>query len=288
MTLGLGRESFIRIPADDEFRLRPDLLAAAVATDRAAGLHPIAIVATLGTTSSASIDPVAAMADIAEDERLWLHVDAAYGGAATVAPELRRLFAGWERADSIVVNPHKWLFTPLDASLYLTRRLDQAREAFSLAPEYLRTIDRPTPTLDYNDVAPQLGRRFRALKLWMIVRWFGLEGLRRRIRHHVALAHEFASRVDAAPGWERLAPVPLSTVCFRHVPAAIDGDAAALERHNAAVMEAVNRTGGVFLSHTKLNGRFAIRLSVGNVRTERRHVERAWELLQQAAAEVDA
>jgi aromatic-L-amino-acid decarboxylase len=180
------------------------------------------------------------------------------------------------------------LFTPLDASLYLTRRPDQARNAFSLAPEYLRTIDRAAPTRDYNEYSPQLGRRFRALKLWMLIRWFGLEGLRRRIRHHVALARAFADRVDATPGWERLAPVPLSTVCFRHVPSATAGDEGALERHNAALMEAVNRTGEVFLSHTKLNGRFAIRLSVGNIRTEARHVERAWELLQAAATEVDA
>ena len=218
MTLGLGRESLVRIPADAEFRLRPELLDDAIAADRAAGLLPIAIVATLGTTSSTSVDPVAAMADIAEREGLWLHVDAAYGGSAAIAPEFRALFEGWERADSVLVNPHKWLFTPLDASLYLTRRPEQARNAFSLAPEYLRTIDRSAPTRDYNDYAPQLGRRFRALKLWMLIRWFGLEGLRRRIRNHVALARAFADRVDATPGWERLAPVPLSTVCFRHVP----------------------------------------------------------------------
>ena len=288
MTLGLGRESFVRIPADAEFRLQPEPLDHAIAADRAAGLLPIAIVATLGTTSSTSVDPVAAMADVAQREGLWLHVDAAYGGSAAIAPEFRALFQGWERADSVLVNPHKWLFTPLDASLFLCRRLDVARQAFSLSPEYLRTIDRSAPTRDYNDYAPQLGRRFRALKLWMLIRWFGLEGLRRRIRHHVALARTFADRIDATPGWERLAPVPLSTVCFRHVPAASAGDEDALERHNAAVMETVNRSGGVFLSHTKLNGRFAIRLSVGNIRTEARHVERAWELLQAAATEVDA
>ncbi|MFL5749351.1 MAG: pyridoxal phosphate-dependent decarboxylase family protein [Chloroflexota bacterium] len=286
MTLGLGRESFVRIPTDAEYRLRPELLAEAVSADRAAGLLPIAVVATLGTTSSTSVDPIDAIADVTERERLWLHADAAYGGAAAIAPELRGLFRGWARADSIVVNPHKWLFTPLDASLYLTRRLDAARAAFSLSPEYLRTLDRSAPTRDFNDVAPQLGRRFRALKLWLLIRWFGLEGLRRRIRRHVELAGAFASTIDAAPEWERLAPVPFATVCFRHVPGALAADEDALERHNAAVMESVNRTGEVFLSHTKLGGRFAVRVSIGNIRTEARHVERAWELLNEAVAEV--
>jgi aromatic-L-amino-acid decarboxylase len=241
-------------------------------------------VATLGTTSSTAVDPVDAMGRIARDEGIWLHVDAAYGGAAAILPELRGHFSGWEEADSIVVNPHKWLFTPLDASLFLCRRLELARAAFTLNPEYLRTLDRESPVVDYNEFQPQLGRRFRALKLWMLIRWFGVEGLRRRIRNHIALAHDFADEIDAAAEWERLAPVPFSTVCFRHRPAVIAEDEAALERHNAAVMASVNRTGEVFLSHTKLAGVFAIRLSVGNVRTEARHVQRAWQLLQEAAA----
>jgi aromatic-L-amino-acid decarboxylase len=288
MTLGLGRASFVTVAADDEFRMRPDALASAIEADRAAGYLPIAVVATLGTTSSTSVDPIAAIADVAEREHLWLHADAAYGGAAAILPEERPLFAGWERADSIVVNPHKWLFTPLDASLFLCRRLDVARQAFSLSPEYLRTLDRASPVRDYNEFQPQLGRRFRALKLWMLIRWFGVDGLRRRVRRHIELARAFAGWVDAAPDWERLAPVPFATVCFRHRPPAIASDEPALDRHNAAVMDAVNRTGEIFLSHTKLNGRFAIRVSVGNVRTEARHVERAWELLQVAVREVDA
>jgi aromatic-L-amino-acid decarboxylase len=287
MTLGLGREALIRIPTDDDYRLRPADLATAIAADRAAGRRPIAIVATVGTTSSTSADPVSDVADIAEHEGLWLHVDAAYAGAVAIVPELRGPFDGWERADSIVINPHKWLFVPLDASLLLSRRLDVARDAFSLVPEYLRTIDRASPVRDYNEYTPQLGRRFRALKVWLILRWFGVEGLRRRIRHHVALAQGFAAEVDETAEWERLAPVPFSTVCFRHVPATYSDDEDGLERHNAAIMDAVNRTGEVFLSHTKLRGRFAIRLSVGNLRTEARHVARAWELLQRAATEVE-
>jgi aromatic-L-amino-acid decarboxylase len=242
-------------------------------------------VATVGTTSSTSVDPVAHIADIAGREGLWLHVDAAYAGAVAIDPGLRAPFRGWERADSIVVNPHKWLWTPVDASLLLSRRLDVIRDAFSLVPEYLRTVDSigDGTERNFNEYTPQLGRRFRALKLWILLRWFGLDGLRARIRHHLALAAEVAQWVDAAPDWERLAPVPFSTVCFRHVPAVLAGDEAALDIHNAAVMEAVNRSGDAFLSHTKLRGRFTIRLAIGNLRTERRHVERAWELLRQSA-----
>jgi aromatic-L-amino-acid decarboxylase len=286
MTLGLGRDGLVRIATNDRFELRPDELRAAIARDRTAGHRPIAIVATVGTTSSTSIDPIDDIADIAATEGLWLHVDAAYAGAVAICPELREPFAGWERADSIVVNPHKWLFTPLDASLLLTRRMETLRGAFSLVPEYLRTLDRVTPVRDYNEYTPQLGRRFRALKLWILLRWFGLEGLRRRIRHHLELTAAFTAAVDAAPDWERMAPVPFSTVCFRYRPERLAADEPALDLANAAIMDAVNRGGEVFLSHTRLGGRFTIRLAVGNLRTEARHIERAWELLQAAAREV--
>ena len=179
--------------------------------------------ATVGTTSSTSADPVAAVADIAAREGLWLHVDAAYAGVVALLPDRRAPFAGWERADSIVINPHKWLFTPLDASLLLSRRMDQLRAAFSLVPEYLRTLDRVNPVLDYNEYQPQLGRRMRALKLWMQLRWFGLEGLRRRIAYHLEQAERVAAWIDADPDWERLAPAPFSTVCFRYRPARLAG-----------------------------------------------------------------
>jgi aromatic-L-amino-acid decarboxylase len=283
MTLGLGRDALVRIPTNERFELRPDALRAAIADDRAAGRRPIAIVATLGTTSSTSVDPVAEIAEIAEAEGLWLHVDSAYAGVVTLLSDRRAPFAGWERADSIVVNPHKWLFTPLDASLLLTRRMDVLSEAFSLHPEYLRTLDRATPVRDYTDYTPQLGRRFRALKLWIQLRWFGLDGLRARIREHLELAEWFAAQVDADPDWERLAPVPFATVCFHCRPAGWAGSDEALDDANAAIMDAVNRTGEVFLSHTRLAGRFTIRVSIGNLRTERRHVERAWTLLKEAA-----
>src|SRR4029078_8197524 len=188
------------------FELVPSALAEAIAADRAAGLRPIAVIATLGTTSSTSADPVAAIAEVAEREGLWLHVDSAYAGVVAILPDRRAPFAGWERADSIVVNPHKWLFTPLDASLLLSRRMDQLRAAFSLQPEYLRTLARTNPVHDYTEYQPQLGRRMRALKLWMQLRGFGLDGLRRRIGRHLDEAQRFAELVDGDPDWERLAP----------------------------------------------------------------------------------
>jgi aromatic-L-amino-acid decarboxylase len=286
MTLGLGRDALVRIPTNERFELRADALREAIATDRAAGRCPIAIIATVGTTSSTSVDPVAAIADIAAAEGLWLHVDSAYAGVVAMLPEARAPFAGWDRADSIVVNPHKWLFTPMDASLLLTRRMDVLRSAFSLVPEYLRTLDRVAPVRDYNEYTPQLGRRFRALKLWIQLRWFGLEGLRRRIRQHLEMAATFASWIDADPDWERLAPVPFSTVCCRWRPREWTGTDEAIDDANAAIMDAVNRTGEIFLSHTRLARRFTIRVALGNLRTEQRHVERAWELLRESAATV--
>jgi aromatic-L-amino-acid decarboxylase len=282
MTLGLGRAGLVRIPVDQQFAMRPDALEAVIAADWEAGRRPIAIVATVGTTSSTAVDPVPAISDVAQREGLWLHIDAAYAGAVAIIPERRGPFSGWERADSIVVNPHKWLFTPLDASLLLTRRMPDLRSAFSLVPEYLRTLDRDTPVRDYNEYQPQLGRRFRALKLWIQLRWFGLEGLRRRVERHIELAQTFAAWIDGDPDWERVAPVPFSTVCFRwHGEAGPSDDEH--DARNAAIMDAVNRTGEVFLSHTRLGGRYVIRLSIGNIRTELRHVERAWELLREAA-----
>ncbi len=294
MTLGIGRDGLVAIDANERYEMIPERLAAAIEADRAAGHTPIAVVATIGTTSSTSIDPVAAIGEIAQREGLWLHVDAAYAGAVAIIPARRAPFDGWERADSVVVNPHKWLFAPLDASLFLTRRMSTLRDAFSLAPEYLRTLDRETPVRDYNEYTPQLGRRFRALKLWMLLRWFGLDGLRRRIEHHIELAQAFAAGIEADPDWELLAPVPFSTVCFRHRPASLagrEGQAevqALLDDLNARLIDAVNRTGEVFLSHTRLADRFTIRLAVGNLRTEERHVDLAWELLRREARRLDA
>ncbi len=292
MTLGLGRASVVKIPTDVDYAMDAAALERAIADDRAAGRTPVAIVATIGTTSSTAIDPVDEIARIAEREGLWLHVDAAYAGPVALIPERRAAFAGWERADSIVVNPHKWLFVPLDASLLVTQRMDALHQAFSLRPEYLRTLDRTSPVRDYNEYQPQLGRRFRALKLWIHLRWFGIDGLRQRIEAHIAMAQRFAAWVDADPDWQRLAPVPFGTVCFRYRPADLAATADEpgvrdrLDRANEALMAAVNATGEIFLSHTRLRDGFTIRLAVGNLRTEDRHVERAWELLRREAARI--
>lgn len=277
ITLGLGLAGVRKIPVDDRFRMRPEALAAAIAEDRRAGWRPFCVVATVGTTSTTSIDPVAEIATICEEEKLWLHVDAAYGGSAAVVSELRHVLDGCDRADSIVVNPHKWLFVPVDLSAFYTRKPEVLKRAFSLVPEYLRTQE-DAEVENYMDYGVQLGRRFRALKLWFVLRYFGWEGIAERIRYHIRLAREFAARVDEHPDLERMAPVPFSTVCFRAHPGNID-DAAALNALNEKLLAAVNATREVFLSHTKLGDAYVLRLAVGNLRTEARHVKRAWEIV---------
>lgn len=283
IALALGRQGIRKIPADREFRMRPDALREAVEEDVAVGVRPVAVVATVGTTSTSSADPVDAIGDVAREYGLWLHVDAAYAGSAAMAPEFREHFEGWGRADSVVFNPHKWLFTPVDCSLLYTRHQELVREAFSLVPEYLRTTegDRTTNLMDYG-VA--LGRRFRALKLWFVVRYFGAEGIRARIRHHVELARTFARWVDDEPDWVRVAPVPFSTVVFRLSPAEWSAEAA--DELNMSIMDEVNRGGEAFLSHTRLRGRIALRLAVGNLRTGREHVEKTWEILRDTGARI--
>lgn len=272
--LGLGHRALRKIPADAEYRMRSDLLQAAVAEDRRLGHRPIAVVATVGTTSTTSVDPVADIATICEREHLWLHVDAAYAGVAAMVPGFEWVLHGAERADSIVTNPHKWLFTPFDLSAFYCRRMDTIRRAFSLTPEYLQTSDIGVKNL--MDTGIQLGRRFRALKLWMILRHFGAEGLRERLAEHMRLAQTFATWVRESDVFELAAPVPFSVVCFR-LKGQVD------EQAHTRVLDAVNASGEVFLSHTKLNGRYVMRLAIGNIHTTERHVARAWELLNNAA-----
>ncbi len=282
IVVGVGRAGVRRIPADDEHRMRVDLLRAAIEEDHREGWLPFCVVGTLGTTSSTSVDPADGIAAACEEHGLWFHVDAAYAGSAAIVPEQRGRFAGWERADSIVVNPHKWLFTPFDASLLLFRRPEVFRDAFNLVPEYLRTPE-PGGLKNYYEYGIQLGRRFRALKLWFMIRYFGVEGLAARIREHCRLAARFAGWVDEHPDWERLAPTPFSVVCFRHRPAG--ADPARLDALNEAILDRVNATGEIYLSHTRLKDRYTLRVALGNLRATERHVRRCWEVLQQAAAE---
>jgi aromatic-L-amino-acid decarboxylase len=279
ITLGIGLDNLRRVAVDDEYRMDTGALATAIAEDRAAGRRPVCVIATIGTTSTTSIDPVATIAEICKREGVWLHVDAAYAGSAAICPEYRALMNGIEEADSIVLNPHKWLFTPVDCSVMLVRDVDTLKEAFSVVPEYLRTSE--TEATNLMDYGVQLGRRFRALKLWMVLRAFGVRGLQERIRHHCGLAREFESWIQAAPGFELCAPVPFSTVCFRAVP---DVPVEERDEFNERLLEEVNAAGPIFLSHTKLRERYVLRLTIGNLRTQRRHVEQAWKLLREAHA----
>ncbi|MEX0893259.1 MAG: pyridoxal-dependent decarboxylase [Gemmatimonadota bacterium] len=279
LTLGLGTSGIRRVATDADLRMDPAALVSAIHEDLARGVRPMAVVATTGTTSTTAVDPVPQIADICEAEGIWLHVDAAYGGAAAVVPELRWVLDGCERADSLVVNPHKWLFVPVDCSVLYTRRPEMLRGAFSLVPEYLRTREDTRNLMDYG-VA--LGRRFRALKLWFVLRYFGTAGIAERLRGHVALARLFATRVDGHPAFKRVAPTLLSVVAFRWVPPHATPEEQ--DRLNEALLDHVNASGEVFLSHTRVGGRYALRLAIGNLKTTERHVLRAWSLLEEGAA----
>jgi len=281
LALGLGLENVVHVDADEEFRMRPDALAAAITADRALGFLPLACVATVGTTSTSSIDPVPAIAEICRREQMWLHVDGAYGGMLAIVPEYRGVLAGAEQADSLVVNPHNWLFTPFDCSAFFVKRPDVLKRAFSLVPEYLVTREQDE-VVNYMDYGVQLGRRFRALKLWMVIRAFGVDGLIERLREHCALARELASSIEASEDWQLMAPVPFSLVCFRYAPRGTSE--AERDRLNESIMHAVNATGDVFLSHTRLHDRFTLRVAIGNLRTDERHVALVWNRLQSCAA----
>jgi len=284
ITLGLGQKALRKIPTDSEFRMNPRALAEAIEEDKRNGIVPFCVVATVGTTSTSSIDPVPAIVEIGEKHALWLHIDMAYAGSAAVVPEFQHLVDGCQRADSVVTNPHKWLFTPFDLSVLYCRHMDLLGRAFSLVPEYLRTPEQ-AKVRSGSDYGIQLGRRFRALKLWMVIRYFGHEGLAARIREHCRLARLFASWIEESPDWELLAPLPLSLVCFRARPVnESGGDEAAAKRLdvlNEAIMHGVNATGQALLSHTKLNDKLTLRLSIGNIRTTEKHVRQVWQLLNE-------
>ncbi len=278
ITLGLGIRSLRKIECNDRFEMRADKLAEAIEEDIAAGFKPICVIPTIGTTSTSSVDPVGEVAEICREYGVWLHVDAAYAGPAALLEEKRELFDGWEKADSIVVNPHKWLFTPFDLSVLYCRDMSQLKRAFSLVPEYLRTDD-AEDVKNGMDYGIQLGRRFRSLKLWFVMRYFGRTGLEARIREHCRLANVFAGLVEESENFELMAPVPFALVCFR---------AKGSDALNERIMSEINSSGEAFLSHTKLNGRFVLRLSVGSIRVEERHIRKVWELLNETAARASA
>ncbi len=273
---GLGRAHLRLIPVDETFALRPDALAAQIAADRAAGLLPCFVCATVGTTSSNAMDPVRAIGEICHAEGLWLHVDAAMSGTAALCPEFRWIQDGLELADSYAFNPHKWMFTNFDCDCFWVADRAALIRTFRIQPEYLRNPASPSgEVIDYRDWHVQLGRRFRALKLWFVIRHYGVEGLRRHVREHVRLAQAFAGWVRASADFELAAPAPLNLVCFRH---------RAGDEFNRRLHAALNASGALYLTHTVLDGRYTLRLCVGQSHTEARHVEAAWRRIQETAA----
>jgi aromatic-L-amino-acid decarboxylase len=276
LTLGIGREGVKKIGTDKEFRIIPDLLYEEIMKDKKNGVLPFCIVATVGTTSTTSIDSIRSLGEICKKENLWLHVDSAHAGTAAIIPEMRYIFDGIEYADSIVINPHKWMFVPVDCSVLYVKEPEILKRAFSLEPEYLKT-DVDSEVINYNDYGVQLGRRFRSLKLWFVIKYFGAEGLAGIIKKNIESAKKFKQLILEDPEFELMAPIPFSTICFRYKPAGYSGS---LNELNSNLMEQINKTGKIFLSHTKLNGNFVIRLVVSGIRTEESHVLGAWETIK--------
>jgi aromatic-L-amino-acid decarboxylase len=279
MIAGLGRQNLRKVEVNDQFAMRPDALTAAIARDRQAGLTPCLVCATVGTTSSTAIDPVTAIGAICRREGIWLHVDAAMAGNAALCPEFRHFQAGVELADSYCFNPHKWMFTNFDCDCFYVADRAALIKTLSVLPEYLRNkATESGAVIDYRDWHVQLGRRFRALKLWFVIRSYGIEGLRHHIRRHVELAQRFAGWVRASDQFELAAPAPLNLVCFRHT---------AGDDINRRLLDRLNQSGRLYLTHTMLNGRYTLRLCVGQTRTEERHVEQAWQLIRETARQLE-
>ena len=278
---GIGKNALRKIRVDDSFAMIPEELEQAVKRDLSDGWTPLCAVATIGTTGSTAIDPVRRIGDICARHRLWFHVDAAYGGTALLLPEMRWIADGLEFADSFVVNPHKWMFTNFDCSAYFVRDPATLVKTFEILPEYLKTSE-GSQVNNYRDWGIQLGRRFRALKLWFVIRTYGVNGLCEKLREHLALAESFLQKVKAAPHFEILAPAPLTTICFRYHPAGMRNDEE-LNELNATLLEALNKSGRLYLTHTKLNGRLALRFVVSQTNVSQRHVDAAWELIVSTA-----
>lgn len=276
---GLGSENLRLIEVDQDFALRPDALAAQIELDKANGLQPCFVCATIGTTSSHAIDPLPAIGEICKQEGIWLHVDAAMAGTAALCPEYRYILDGLELADSFCFNPHKWMFTNFDCDCFYVANRAALINTFCVLPEYLRNkLTEAGAVIDYRDWHVQLGRRFRSLKLWFVIRYYGVQGLQHHIRQHVQLAQEFASWVDAHPDFELASPAPLNLICFRHRA----GDMA-----NQQIMDRINQGGEAYLTHTKLDDRITLRLSVGQTNTQARHVEHVRQLIQDQAENLD-
>jgi aromatic-L-amino-acid decarboxylase len=280
MTLGIGLSGLRKIPTDEKLRMDANALAVAIEKDRKAGSIPLAVVATVGTTATTAIDPVRDIADLCKRERMWLHVDASYGGTAAILPEMRYVLDGCDGAHSLVVNPHKWLFTPMDCSVLYTARPDLLKRAFQHVADYL-VVNEGDDVVNLMDYGIALGRRFRALKLWFVIRGFGVEGLRSLIREHIRIAKALAKWIDDDPTFERMSDVNFSTVLFRHRPPKMTEDE--LNLHNESILQKLNRTRKVYLSHTRVRGRYALRIAIGNIHTTESDVRLALDLVREAA-----
>jgi aromatic-L-amino-acid decarboxylase len=281
---GFGKANLVKVPVDEQFRMDPDQLEEAINKDLDAGKRPLCIVATLGTTGSTAIDPLEKIASVASKYKVWLHVDAAFAGTALLLDEYKWMIKGIDQVDSFVFNPHKWMFTNFDCSAYFVKDKDLLINTFSVNPEYLRTKTQGTVN-DYRDWGIPLGRRFRALKLWFVIRSFGLKGLKEKIRYHIALAKQFESWIEGDVRFEVVTPRTLNLVCFRFRPSGID-DEEALNAINEKLKFALNDTGKLYLSHTKLNGAYTLRLVMGQTRVEEKHVKEAWNLIREIARDL--
>lgn len=278
ITLGIGLTGIRKIPVDKYFRMIPEALLAAIDEDMQTGWLPFCAVATIGTTSTTSIDPVEKIGEICSKYNIWLHVDAAYGGTAAIVPEMKYILEGVELADSIVVNPHKWMFTPIDISAFYTKKPEILKRAFSLVPEYLKTND-DAEAENLMDYGVQLGRRFRSLKLWFVIRYFGTEGIISILREHLRLAKLFSEWIEAHPKFEKIAQVNFGVVCFRFHPADIN-DEGRLNELNEKLLHIINESGKLFISHSKIDGKYFIRVSISGLRTEEKNVRNAWILIR--------
>ncbi len=281
---GFGRKNLVKIAVDQNFALLPDELNEAIERDLAAGLIPVCVVATIGTTGSTAVDPIQKTGEICRKHNIWFHIDAAFAGTALVLPEMRHFAAGLELADSYVFNPHKWMFTNFDCSAYFVRDPEMLIRTFEILPEYLKTKTRGLVN-DYRDWGVALGRRFRALKLWFVIRSFGVEEIRNKVRKHIELAQWVAGEIEKSADFELLAPVPFSLVCFRYRPAGIDGPND-LNLINERLLNKLNTSGLVYLTHTKLNGKYTLRMVIAQTNTEAIHVEKAWKLIRDMANDI--
>ncbi|MCB9015218.1 MAG: aminotransferase class V-fold PLP-dependent enzyme [Lentimicrobiaceae bacterium] len=278
---GFGKKNLVKIAVDSQFAMRTDLLREAIEKDIEAGFIPVCVVATIGTTGSTAVDPIEETGAICRKHNIWFHIDAAYAGTALVLPEMRKYTAGLEFADSFVFNPHKWMFTNFDCSAYFVKDTELLIRTFEILPEYLKTRTRGQVN-DYRDWGVALGRRFRALKLWFVIRNFGVEGIRKKVKLHIELAGWLAREIEKTDDFELLAPVPFSLVCFRYKPAHLTGTEQ-LNKLNEQIVQKLNAGGSVYLTHTKLNGIYTIRMVIAQTNVESEHVEKAWQLIQQTA-----